>query len=219
MQELQVATVKRGDFIIAAKGGHNNESHNHNDVGSFSFYDNEVSILADVGIGTYTKQTFSPDRYKIPWVRSSYHNLPVINGCEQPDGIEYRADSFSVSDAAVTTSFAAAYESDAGIDKLLREISLSESVLSVTDRFSFAENAGKTVREVLVTAFDVEISGNSAVLGGKYILSVSVGSISSEFASFEGDPKLVGAWGCEGVTRIFIDTDGEEKITFTVTRK
>ena len=219
MQELQVATVKRGDFIIAAKGGHNRESHNHNDVGSFSFYDNEVSILADVGIGTYTKQTFSPDRYKIPWVRSSYHNLPVINGCEQPDGIEYRADSFSVSDGKITTSFAAAYEPQAGIDKLQREISLSESGLSVTDSFSFAENSGKTVREVLVTALDVEISGNSAVLGGKYILSASVGSISSEFASFEGDPKLVGAWGCEGVTRIFIDTDGEEKITFTVTRK
>ena len=218
LQYLQVATKKCGDLILAAKGGHNRESHNHNDVGSFSLYDNGISVLADVGIGTYTKQTFSADRYKIPWVRSAYHNLPMINGCEQCHGIEHRADRFEVVDGKVVSSFAAAYDISAGIERLCREISLAENTLSFTDSFTFAENAGRAVREVLISALDVEISDNSALIGGKYRVTASVGSFSSEYTSFEGDKKLTDAWGCEGVTRIFIDTDGEGKITVTLTK-
>jgi hypothetical protein len=68
---MQLATVRKGDMILSAKGGHNNESHNHNDVGSFTLYDNTTPVLVDVGIGTYTRDTFDEStRYtKILWTQ------------------------------------------------------------------------------------------------------------------------------------------------------
>ncbi len=65
---------------MAAKGGFNNESHNHNDVGTFSLYVNTIPVILDAGVGTYAKQTFGKDRYTIWTMQSNYHNLPMING-------------------------------------------------------------------------------------------------------------------------------------------
>ena len=41
-------------FYVAAKGGHNAESHNHNDVGSFIVYADGYPALIDVGVEAYT---------------------------------------------------------------------------------------------------------------------------------------------------------------------
>ena len=81
---------KNGMFV-AAKGGFNNESHNHNDVGTFSLYVNTIPVILDAGVGTYTKQTFGKDRYTIWTMQSNYHNLPMINGIPQKYGQEYKA--------------------------------------------------------------------------------------------------------------------------------
>lgn len=78
-------------WFLATKGGFNNESHNHNDVGTFSLYINTLPILIDAGVGTYTRQTFSSERYSIWTMQSNYHNLPVINGVPQRYGQEYKA--------------------------------------------------------------------------------------------------------------------------------
>jgi len=52
-------------FFLAAKGGHNAQSHNHNDVGTFILYYNDVPIIIDPGVETYTAKTFGPQRYDI----------------------------------------------------------------------------------------------------------------------------------------------------------
>ena len=39
-------------MFVAAKGGFNNESHNHNDVGTFSLYVNTIPVIIDAGVGT-----------------------------------------------------------------------------------------------------------------------------------------------------------------------
>lgn len=88
--EFCYLTNKEGWFL-AAKGGFNNESHNHNDVGSFSLYVNTTPILIDAGVGTYTRQTFGKERYTIWTMQSNYHNLPVINGIPQSYGQQYKA--------------------------------------------------------------------------------------------------------------------------------
>ncbi|MDR0418853.1 MAG: heparinase II/III-family protein, partial [Prevotellaceae bacterium] len=59
-------------FFLATKGGYNNESHNHNDVGTFSLYLNTTPIFIDAGVGTYTRQTFSSERYTIWTMQSNY---------------------------------------------------------------------------------------------------------------------------------------------------
>ena len=65
-------------FFVAAKGGNNAESHNHNDVGSFELYIDQTPMIIDAGVGAYTRQTFSSERYAIWNTQSNYHNLPII---------------------------------------------------------------------------------------------------------------------------------------------
>ena len=78
-------------FYVAAKGGHNNESHNHNDVGNYIVYFDGRPVLVDAGVGVYTAKTFSDRRYEIWTMQSAYHNLPTINGMMQQPGKEYSA--------------------------------------------------------------------------------------------------------------------------------
>jgi len=77
-------------LFLAAKGGHNGESHNHNDMGNFIVYKNGTRFIVDSGNMEYSKITFSDQRYTLWTTRSYYHNVPYIAGCEQKDGEEYR---------------------------------------------------------------------------------------------------------------------------------
>ncbi len=72
-------------FFLACKGGHNAESHNHNDIGSFIVYCDGMPILINPGVEFYTAKTFSAARYEIWTMQSSYHNLPEINGFMQKE--------------------------------------------------------------------------------------------------------------------------------------
>lgn len=79
---------------LAVKAGDNADSHNHNDTGSITLYKKGLPILADIGVETYTRKTFSPRRYEIWTMQSGYHNLPTICGTDQKDGVEYRAEKW-----------------------------------------------------------------------------------------------------------------------------
>ena len=83
------AREREGDtagLYLAAKAGHNDESHNHNDVGSFVIAYNGRPLLIDPGAGVYTRQTFGPDRYQIWTMQSSWHNTPAPAGHPQAAG-------------------------------------------------------------------------------------------------------------------------------------
>lgn len=86
---LFIARDKR--FCVAVKAGDNNDSHNHNDVGSFTIYRDAKPMFIDVGVESYTKKTFSPQRYEIWTMQSRYHNLPTFGEEAQRDGEEFAA--------------------------------------------------------------------------------------------------------------------------------
>ena len=65
-------------FLLAAKAGNNADSHNHNDVGSFTVYKEGKPFIIDLGVGTYTRQTFSDRRYELWTMQSQFHNLPTF---------------------------------------------------------------------------------------------------------------------------------------------
>lgn len=100
-------------LTLAIKGGHNDEHHNHNDVGSVVVAVDGVPVLVDAGRPTYTAQTFGPDRYAIWTMRSGWHNVPVIRGAEQGQGGRFRARDVEVVDKPdlfeVRLDLAAAY--------------------------------------------------------------------------------------------------------------
>ncbi len=86
---LFVARDKR--FCLAVKAGDNGDSHNHNDVGSFTVYCDGKPLFIDVGVESYTKKTFSPERYEIWTMQSQYHNLPTFGGVMERDGERFGA--------------------------------------------------------------------------------------------------------------------------------
>ena len=65
-------------FVLAAKAGNNADSHNHNDVGSFTVYKDGQPLIIDLGVETYTARTFSDKRYEIWTMQSQFHNLPTF---------------------------------------------------------------------------------------------------------------------------------------------
>jgi hypothetical protein len=71
-------TARDERFVLAAKAGNNADSHNHNDVGSFTVYKDGKPFIIDLGVETYTRKTFSGERYEIWTMQSQFHNLPTF---------------------------------------------------------------------------------------------------------------------------------------------
>ncbi|WNR46161.1 heparinase II/III domain-containing protein [Paenibacillus roseipurpureus] len=118
-------------LYLATKGGHNEESHNHNDIGQFILYSDGNPIIIDAGVNSYNKKTFSDQRYEIWTMRSTYHNVPTINGVEQHHGREYQASSvvYTTNEdyARLTLDIAPAYPSEAGVREWIRTVTLNRS--------------------------------------------------------------------------------------------
>ncbi len=73
-------------FGAAIKGGHNAESHNHNDVGSFMVVWNNERLLVDPGSEIYTRQSLGRERYTFSLLNSFGHCVPVVAGKLQRTG-------------------------------------------------------------------------------------------------------------------------------------
>lgn len=78
-------------FAAVLKGGSNGESHNHNDVGSFSVILGRTMLVCDPGGEVYTRRTFGPQRYDSGVLNSFGHAVPVVAGQLQVDGNAARA--------------------------------------------------------------------------------------------------------------------------------
>jgi hypothetical protein len=219
MPSLELAVLRKGEWVLSAKGGHNSESHNHNDVGSFALYDGSTPLLVDVGISTYTRFTFDRNaRYvMIPWTRGSYHNIPMINGVEQIAGKEYRSDFFEATEDGMRVSYPKAYTEDAMISGLARSIELTEDALLIKDTFDFADGEKQAVTEVLMSILPVKIEDNFAIVDGRYRISASTGRFICERIAFE-DENLEKDWKTDACFRIMLECEGEKEICMKVER-
>ncbi len=133
LPDLELRVVRRGGMTLCCKGGHNGESHNHNDVGSFMLYADGRPQIIDAGNMTYTAKTFSDERYTLWNVRAAYHNLPMIGNYEEQPGREYKASNVRCLPDGLTLDIAKAYSAAAGVRKLTREFRLTGDALFVRD--------------------------------------------------------------------------------------
>ncbi len=137
-------------LTLAAKGGHNNEHHNHNDVGTFLLLKNDTAMLLDPGAEVYTSKTFSSKRYESDALNSFGHSVPRPAGKLQPPGRKYAAkllsQKFTPASDTLTLDIKGAYTLKS-LKTLTRKFSYlrSVNVVSVRDDFEFtAKNTFET---------------------------------------------------------------------------
>ena len=137
----QIMVASNKEWFVAAKGGNNAESHNHNDIGNFIVYHNNQPVVIDLGRDTYTSKSFSNQRFELMNCRSAYHNVPIINGLEQKDGKKYRADKVShignEDVSSLTLNIEKAYQEGAHVDSWKRTIALDREYnwIEVTEQY------------------------------------------------------------------------------------
>ena len=206
--QVMAARVKEGSaegLYLAAKGGHNAESHNHNDVGNFVVYAGGEPAIVDAGVETYSAKTFSAQRYEIWTMQSAYHNLPTIGGVMQSAGREfaardvaYRADEKSVE---FQLDIAAAYPAEAGLASWRRTLRLDRAAnrVVVEDRYALNKSVPHIVFTLMtpcrakVSAGEVSLSlagsGAVRVLFDPNTLAAKVEEVPIT------DANLGGVWG------------------------
>ena len=130
--KTDLAIWRNGDVTFSVKGGNNAESHNHNDVGSLIMYLGKKPLLVDIGVETYTKTTFSKERYTLKPMQSGYHNLVNFPPLEQKDGAQYRATDVSLSPSGARMDLTAAYGHDERLRRYVRSLSLDHEAKTWT---------------------------------------------------------------------------------------
>jgi hypothetical protein len=197
-------------LAFAAKGGHNGEHHNHNDVGSVIVALDGVPVLVDAGRPTYTSKTFSPKRYEIWTMQSSWHNVPEIRGTAQAPGRKFAARDVSSTDSSLSMDLAAAYPRD-DIRSWSRETRLDRGSgrITVTDRWELAPGgAGERTRIHWLVNGDVELHQGRAVIhtgaGSVWLAWHPADAPAATTVKELDDPMLTGVWG-ERLTRVEID--------------
>ncbi len=169
--QVMTARCKEGTvdgFFVAAKGGHNAESHNHNDVGSFIVYRDGRPIFIDVGVETYSRKTFSSRRYEIWTMQSAYHNLPTINGVMQSPGREFAARdvSYEADDdhAQLRLDLAGTYPKQASLKSWVRTVRLNRGKdIAITENYALEQPAGEITLS-LITPCKVEVQKQGRLL-------------------------------------------------------
>lgn len=142
-------------FAACMKGGHNNEHHNHNDVGTFMVACGKTMVLCDPGAETYTARTFSSKRYESKVLNSYGHPVPVIAGRLQRTGADARGvvldSAFSPGQDRLRIDFRSAYDAPE-LTRLEREFVFQRGAqpsFTVTDHVVFSK--ASTYETALIT--------------------------------------------------------------------
>lgn len=218
--ETEFCYVRNKKAFLAAKGGYNDESHNHNDAGSFSLWVNNTPVIIDAGVGTYTRQTFSSERYTIWTMQSNYHNLPMINGVPQKYGRQYKATEVKATKNSFSANIATAYPDEAGVKKWIRSYTMRSGALVISDRFELNEIKKEnginflSWGDIIIKDGVIEISVNGVEGTLKY--DSKRFEVKKECVKLT-DKKLSSVWGPEVYRLSFIAKEKEQKGCYTFT--
>ncbi|QOY86942.1 heparinase II/III domain-containing protein [Paludibaculum fermentans] len=202
---VQVFTARRRQgstegFYVAAQGGHNAESHNHNDVGNFIVFHDGEPVLVDVGVEMYTAKTFSSRRYEIWTMQSGWHNCPTINGVSQQAGRRFEAATVTSSSddrsALFSLELQHAYLAEAGVKQWRRQVRLDRTANSVSIQDQFQLTKTESVELSLITIrAPKEVAPGELHLEGGFVLRYdkSLRAVIDEHAST--DARLQPIWG------------------------
>jgi len=166
-ESCQVMIARENNYednglFLSCKGGHNDESHNHNDVGNFVIFNDSKPIIIDVGVEAYTKKTFSKNRYDIWSMQSKYHNVPIINSNSQSVGHTFKAKNVTYNKnndySELSFSLKDVYSETTGIDYYNRKITLHRNInayITIEEDFNMY-NVDNTFSYTFMTPCKVE---------------------------------------------------------------
>lgn len=210
-------------FYVAGKGGHNAESHNHNDVGNFIVYRNGLPVLIDAGVGTYTAQTFSSRRYEIWTMQSGYHNLPTINGVMQKNGRKFAAKDVIYQQTDQSAQFsldiAGTYPEDAGVKSWQRTVRLNRGKgIAVEDDYVLNKVSGEMTLTLMtpcevsvVSPGKLTLKGDGEKFGSASLLYDAKKFEAVTEAVVLEDRRLSRSWQTEALTRILLKVKSPAK--------
>jgi len=152
-------------FSIAIKSGHNDENHNHSDVGTYILVLGKDVITGDIGAPSYMAGSFSPKNK----ARSSWgHPVPIINNTLQSNGREFEGKitttEFKESNDKVVMDLKAAYEIPL-LKMLVRTMEndkSEEGVITIEDSFSATEPVDFGI--AIMTLSEYEIIDNNTII-------------------------------------------------------
>ncbi len=208
---------ERGMFI-AAKGGHNDESHNHNDIGNFMVYYNGKPVIIDPGVGVYTKQTFSPRRYELWFMQSGFHNLPSFDGIDQLNGAQYKAEDvvYSENEHKLSLELKGAYPDSAGIISYKRSMALNDGIVTIDEDIELQNEMNIEFHIMTLELPVIKSDGVLQLAEGREMhfdpsLEVNISEISTEGMSMDY------SWSYDKMHRTkFIVKAKKCKVTFTI---
>ncbi|MES2653083.1 MAG: heparinase II/III family protein [Bacteroidota bacterium] len=134
---------------VALKGGHNDESHNHNDIGSYTVVQGNQIMAGDPGVIPYASNIFDPKyRYTYKTIGSFGHPVPLVAGTQQQPGVQARSRTvrtdFTKKKDNITLDIASAYDVP-GLKKLERTMDYDRTgagSITFTDSFEYAKSEG-----------------------------------------------------------------------------
>ena len=139
------ARSSASSLAVGLKGGHNDEHHNHNDVGSFVVVLGDRPLLLDPGGEVYTARTFSSRRYESKVLNSFGHPVPLVAGKLQQTGRQALGrvvrEDFTEDTDTLVLDISSAYDVPE-LEKLQRKFVYSRQgpgSLTVTDEVVFSK--------------------------------------------------------------------------------
>ena len=86
-----------------------------------------------------TSSRFDSARFKLWYLRSDYHNLPIIDGCIQKPGREFSATPMQTKGMSAHTEISGAYGLTDG--EWIRSINFESDEIKIKDRFTFKKES------------------------------------------------------------------------------
>ena len=193
-------------LALAAKGGTNDENHNHKDLGSFIVAAHGRPLLVDIGKPTYTAQTFSAARYGIRAMQSGWHNAPAPHDLEQGEGPAFLAKVVQRPDASVglpvslSLDLSRAYPlGDAEHwNRVFRLVSGERIEIVDTWRLEAREGRPAVAAVHLIAAGSVSVQDGAALVteAGRGIRVTTAEGVLPATEEWElDDPELIRVWG------------------------
>ncbi len=141
LPDQQAVVFSDGRMQISLAGGHNDEAHNHNDLGHVNLWLDDQLILLDMGAPVYSADFFGPKRYTYLSASSRGHACPVINEQEQLPGQKAAAREIELEleKQRLVLDLTAGYPKEARLKRWTRAVSRAPGGYELTDEFETIE--------------------------------------------------------------------------------